>query len=290
MKFKLARAFSLIELSIVVLIIGILIAGVTQGSRLVKQSKIKTAQNQTYGSPVSSIPGLVMWLETTMDNSLTSTTNGNVAEDGDSISGWNDQNTQDTVKNNATQGISINQPKYIVNGINSLPAIYFNGTNSFLNVSGNIVANPTYSIIMVVERTASTSGPTLGGNFGNRGIMVGYTGSTSAIIHDGTGGGSDWSSYTIPAYTSPVAAITTFTYDTSRNTTLYINGTSYGAQNRVIYAYPSGYYIGSNANGYSLYTGYIGEIIIFNRTLKNSERQIIESYLAKKWEINCCII
>ena len=38
-------AFSLLELSIVVLIIGILIAGVTQGSRLVRQSKIKGIQN-----------------------------------------------------------------------------------------------------------------------------------------------------------------------------------------------------------------------------------------------------
>ena len=34
-------AFSLIELSIVILIIGILIAGVTQGSRLVREAKIK---------------------------------------------------------------------------------------------------------------------------------------------------------------------------------------------------------------------------------------------------------
>ncbi len=43
-------AFSLIELSIVVLLIGILIAGVTQGSRLIRQSKIKTAQNLTKNS------------------------------------------------------------------------------------------------------------------------------------------------------------------------------------------------------------------------------------------------
>jgi prepilin-type N-terminal cleavage/methylation domain-containing protein len=43
---KPSKAFSLKELSIVVLIIGILIAGVTQGSRLVRQSRLSTAQNQ----------------------------------------------------------------------------------------------------------------------------------------------------------------------------------------------------------------------------------------------------
>jgi len=40
-------AFSLIELSIVVLIVGILIAGVTQGSRLIRESKVKTARTLT---------------------------------------------------------------------------------------------------------------------------------------------------------------------------------------------------------------------------------------------------
>ena len=41
------NAFSLIELSIVILIVGILIAGVTSSSRLVKRMKVITAQNLT---------------------------------------------------------------------------------------------------------------------------------------------------------------------------------------------------------------------------------------------------
>ncbi|MFM2200490.1 MAG: hypothetical protein RL769_545, partial [Pseudomonadota bacterium] len=39
------QAFSLIELSIVILIIGILVAGVTQSSRLVNQIRLSTAQS-----------------------------------------------------------------------------------------------------------------------------------------------------------------------------------------------------------------------------------------------------
>ncbi len=39
-KFSLKKAFSLIELSIVILIIGILVAGVTQSSRLVLAMKL----------------------------------------------------------------------------------------------------------------------------------------------------------------------------------------------------------------------------------------------------------
>jgi prepilin-type N-terminal cleavage/methylation domain-containing protein len=54
-------AFSLIELSVVILIIGILVAGVTQSSRLIAQFRLKTAQNLTINSPVSSIKNLSTW-------------------------------------------------------------------------------------------------------------------------------------------------------------------------------------------------------------------------------------
>lgn len=53
MKFQ--KAFSLIELSIVILIIGILVAGVTQSSRLVKQIRLASIKSMTLSSPVSSI-------------------------------------------------------------------------------------------------------------------------------------------------------------------------------------------------------------------------------------------
>lgn len=52
------KAFSLIELSIVILIIGILVAGVTQSSRLINQIKLSLAQSITRSSDVNSIDNL----------------------------------------------------------------------------------------------------------------------------------------------------------------------------------------------------------------------------------------
>ena len=46
-KNKISKAFSLIELSIVILIIRILVAGVTQSSRLVTQFRLLSARNMT---------------------------------------------------------------------------------------------------------------------------------------------------------------------------------------------------------------------------------------------------
>jgi prepilin-type N-terminal cleavage/methylation domain-containing protein len=96
---KKTLAFSLIELSIVILIVGILIAGVTQGSRLVKESKLKTAISITSSSDVNSIPDLVMWLDATNEENLKTsafsdiaTTNYGNIEDDDPISAWKDGN------------------------------------------------------------------------------------------------------------------------------------------------------------------------------------------------------
>ena len=64
------QAFSLIELSIVILIIGILVAGVTQSSRLIRQMQLSSARALTLSSPVLSIPNLVSWYEPTQEKSF----------------------------------------------------------------------------------------------------------------------------------------------------------------------------------------------------------------------------
>lgn len=68
MKYFKKQAFSLIELSIVILIIGILVAGVTQSSRLVRQIKLYSAQSITRSSDINSIGEMVFWAETTLKN------------------------------------------------------------------------------------------------------------------------------------------------------------------------------------------------------------------------------
>ncbi len=68
--FKSHKAFSLIELSIVILVIGILIAGVVQGTSMVKKSQLVIARNLTKNSPVSRIKDLAAWYETSLESSF----------------------------------------------------------------------------------------------------------------------------------------------------------------------------------------------------------------------------
>ena len=71
------KAFSLIELSVVVLIIGILIAGITQSSRLVRAMKLNTARSLTRSSDVNSIRNLTAWFDATAEGVFSSSCNTN---------------------------------------------------------------------------------------------------------------------------------------------------------------------------------------------------------------------
>ena len=277
-----ATAFSLIELSIVILIIGIIIAGVTQGSRLVKFAKVNTEATQTKSAPVASVAGLVSWFETTLPNSFSE----DVGND-DAIAEWLDISPQSSSKNNASQSTSASQPLYIDSGINGLPALRFDGVDDVLTAGGIVSGLSDYTDVFVEERAASTSGPMMGAS---PGLTLGYAGDDTSVLVYHSNGYNDLTPYTVDAYSSPTPRIMCFTNkvtsDTSGDSDLYINGFDMGVAGRLLQGENSSYSIGYGPVGSGVYyQGYIGEIIIFNRQLKTEERKAIESYLAKKWKV-----
>jgi prepilin-type N-terminal cleavage/methylation domain-containing protein len=287
---KINKAFSLIELSIVVLIIGILIAGVTQGSRMVQQARIKTAQNQTSSAAASSIPGLVLWLETTTSGTVVSATNGTDAENGDNVMGWNDINTQTLTKNNVSRATNNSNITYLTNAINGLPAINFNGTvSATTSLNGTVINNPANNFtFFVVSKTNDNSAATFRNVFSNGTLGTGgfaYAKNRNSpfprdlvliAVSDNVTSG------TISTDPEVICGVYNGT-----NINLFVNGTqdaltpSTGTSNT-----PTGsLYIGNCSTGNCPWQGLIGEIIIYDHALKTSERKAVEGYLSKKWSI-----
>ncbi|MFT5703496.1 MAG: prepilin-type N-terminal cleavage/methylation domain-containing protein, partial [Rickettsiales bacterium] len=115
--------FSLIELSIVILMIGILIGGVTKGIAILDKSKISSAISLTTISPVARIPNLVAWYETTLPSSFFSNTlfdGSNLVRNPATGSHWNDNSPE---KNNNINTAPTGALTYIEFGINNLPAV-----------------------------------------------------------------------------------------------------------------------------------------------------------------------
>ncbi len=137
---KMKKAFSLIELSIVILIIGIVVAGATQGNRLVMQMRLSAARAQTASSPVASITGLTLWLETTSEKSIIDSETANNA----AVSTWYDINPQSISKTNVTQATTSAKPLYVANGINGLPSLSFNGAAT-QNLTASVLGRDLFS-------------------------------------------------------------------------------------------------------------------------------------------------
>ena len=123
------KAFSLVELSVVILIIGILVAGVTQSGRLIRQIKLSTARSVTASSDVASIRDITAWFEASTEGVFTDDKGSTEVEDKAQIDIWRDTNPQKSNGDkpelkNATTGA---KPKYVSNGINGIPSVYFDG-------------------------------------------------------------------------------------------------------------------------------------------------------------------
>lgn len=281
-------AFSLIEISIVVLIIGILIAGITQSSRLISSSKTSTAQTLTQSSPVSANKGLMLWLETSTDASFVTTE----ASDNENISRWNDINSQTVSKLYALPaagGGATDAIKYkAVSTIGGLPSLYFDGTAGLAlsSSTASIVAAPIFTegasefTFFTVARENSNGAKYVfyNGTKGTNGWGFGDNGTLEVISAsaDHTGG-----SYN----TNPVIHSGSFDSTTLK---LFNNGTAVtlSSTSPTIVTPTGNFFVGTtDVAGANAWAGYISEIIIYNHALQDSDRQSVEQYLGKKYGI-----
>jgi len=146
------KGFSLIEISIVLLIIGILISGILVGQDLILDAKIKSAQNLTRTSPVNKITDLTLWLDVNAEKSLISTTAADRClskymsyQDllgNETICAWRDINSQKSLGTNMSDKIALSintahainaMPTYVLNGIGGLPSLYFDGSDYLIS-------------------------------------------------------------------------------------------------------------------------------------------------------------
>jgi prepilin-type N-terminal cleavage/methylation domain-containing protein len=318
---KYKTAFSLIEISVVMVIIAILISGVSSGIDLYDDYKHKIAQKITKNSRVGRINDLELWLETTLDESLSTGTSTFVDKSNfnneESIGRWKDvnPNTLAIDRNNAIQTSLINQPKYIRKAINGLPALYFDGIDDYIGFYNKILAINNFTIFAVARPEATctnlaTATPGTGGQkyliYPQHGDLV-YDINPQAIAESAGVGVSlctnsvnlvEHSSGYMPLEISRVITINkpiliTVKYS-NKVPNLFINsGTANvgSAVNKEIFSSMSfgggRSYTGTNNYGehYGYFKGFIAEIIIYSTDLRDNDRKLVENYLIEKWGI-----
>jgi prepilin-type N-terminal cleavage/methylation domain-containing protein len=303
---KLNRAFSLIELSIVILVIGILIVAGMQGKSLYVKMKLAAARSMTQGSPVSGIQDLALWLDATSEAGFVSG-----IDDQSLVDTWNDTNPQQTNKSNATSSGS-KKPLYVTSGINGLPALKCDGVDDEIIIASGSNYYPAaapeiknnFTIFLVARPTATheidtQSNASATGESGQKYLLVpqqgtgpyGGTDIAGAGISLGTNGISVYehtANYLPPlaVYSSnALGAASVITLDYNNKTPkVFLNGTSVvtGLTSPKASVFPSASFC---STGFGSFSGYIGEIIVYSKRIPNTKRIQIEKYLGKKWGI-----
>ena len=275
------KAFSLIELSIVLIIIGLLMAGITAGSSLIKASKLSSAQSTTLASQIVTIPGMILWFESSTKNSFLPSQTTNGAQ----INAWyNLEPSNFLLKNNLTANPS-NDVVYKETSINDLPAVNMtvNGKMSLDKFSGSALSQSTIIIVFKPTAIVDSNPLTI--------IDSGVSGSTSSISIKSDG--------VVLNAGNTIATPASFVQDNNYILMVNFNGKSskvfvnniveVGGLGANLDPGTNAFYgltIGANKNGANGIAANISEVIIYNRTLKDVERQDVMSYLMAKYKIN----
>lgn len=290
---KKISGFSLVELSITILIIGILVSAIVKGKSLYRDIKLTAAKSLTKSSVVSSIKNLHVWYETTSDSSF----NENEVIDGEDINKWHDINPVNTLKNNLVMQQAGKVPNYEANCINGLPCLRFDRNNGerlvgekSVNINGDS-AQGTIFIVGISLNAATAQYPVSisgGGPFEVFRIDVNTSSNGAGVRFQGAN----------RLFSSPfkhdIPFISTWTFpqaSTSQYFDLYVNGkkqTIASIANAAIEIKNIELVVGGEnylGNYGSFFDGKIAEIIIFDRYLSNKERQSVEKYLGQKYSI-----
>ena len=275
------KGFSLIEISVVILIIGILIAGISQASDMIDEANLKGARAASKGSRVSRIKDLVLWLDATADGASLTSVNKQAAE-GDDVAKWRDSNP------NSTAGFTFagTAPKYNASKISGLPGISFDSASSnYLKLTSKFDSSTVdYTIYLVyqpfdtsasviMEKRNAAQGASFPYKFQIESGFYKFSDSVGSVV--GVKKPSAGKVNLIRLSRSIGGALTIAVDDV---TTTGSGGTAVNSEELIIGAKNA-------ATPTNFIKGRIGELIIFERDLATSEESDIEKYLNKKWKI-----
>jgi prepilin-type N-terminal cleavage/methylation domain-containing protein len=289
---KFIKAFSLIEISVVLLIIGILILGISSGIDLYTDSRVSSAMQLTQNSRVRRISDLMLWYDSVSNNVYSVDADFKdklTIENNTTISRWKDSSLE---KNHSIQSTSGNQPAFQKNSINNIHSLYFDGVNDFLEFSGNFLVNKNYTIFVVEKKgncaslkNCSLIGGFLDGIFTSASTLLnfGYYGNNKIRYSHLNSQTTLFSEFNYPKNNEP--NIHNIIFTSEYGSIYWINNSilsSNSSKKNPLASYSKGR-IAQKQNDY--YNGNIGEIIIFDRDLIENERYSVMEYLSKKWAI-----
>lgn len=232
------------------------------------------------------ISGLAVWLDATRRDTFTFST-------GSDISAW--QNLGNAGAGNATQGTGTLQPLFVTNGINGLPAVQFydDSTAKLLSIADSTALDYTQMNMFAVfrratdlaaaERIVGKFSVTTPANQREHCMVIVSTDELQGVVS------TDGTAPTGFSTTSQAAVSTNYIGEIQYSGTTgsaRLNNAGLGTATAAsVFNGTSPFHIGSRDGGADPFSGYIGELLFFTRTLNSDLRIKVLRYLASKWRI-----
>lgn len=205
----------------------------------------------------------ILWLDA--DDNTTITLNGN------NVSQWNDKSSS---ANHATQVNTIYQPLYVTNGFNRRNSVDFN--SDYMDLTTNITDIAVRTVFAVISRDATNRNVFSFGTGANYPLAIGCLSSNFYT--------SDLNNY---LYASIPDTLTFQGCDVFNNDNgiMYLNGSVQSTFSLGLGTISTPYFDRIGARNTTRSIGKIMELIYFDSALSQTNRELIEGYLAYKWAI-----
>ena len=241
------------------------------------------------------LSGCILWLDAADASTLTTEGVGYVRY-------WSDKSNSGVVATGG--GLTLaNEPLLISNSLNNLPSIYFDGTDYFEIPNNAALQTQNEKTIFVVYKYTKVSNTNYGvliqrgSGDANEEVRLAVVNSADWIYFDiGAGAGPyiqpTGQTANIRDYAANIITATATRSAGSSTLKLYSNGKDMGGSTLSPTLTPSvGSFVTSigkqieGASNVNFFTGFISEVIVYNRCLSDTERKQIEQYLGSKWAI-----
>ncbi len=254
-------------------------------TKTIKAAAFRGSQNSTVASETIQIDSttanvsrtnLITWLKSDIGVTL----------NGSTVSNWLDLSGS---SNSATQLTALNQPIFNTNVINNLPALTFDGTNSYMQFpNGFSDWNQGCSIFIVANPTTVTTGRRFfdyatGLNANNLKIEEI---SPNGLEFDVNGVSSPSNIISTTGIAQNSFKLIEVVHNGAGFATLYSNGdiVAKGTLNNISNVTRTGCFIGKGYSGGNTFTGHIAEYLVYNRALSTAERVNVENYLLNRYQ------
>ena len=251
-------------------------------------SRVGIIQTQKSIIEPNDISNLQAWYDG-KDTAFIKNASGNNISADEAIATWQDKSGNGY---NMTQATSVKRPLYKLNAINTVPSILFTASKGDeLSNSSYLINTQSFTVFTVHNAFAGNNGPVL--HFSMSSQYMVYWSIFSAASQTCYVPRSNTSSFALNNLVKTnVNCITMIRYNQTNTMCNYnIVSTQYGNQAIVNdtytpnFTFTGGLGIAKRFTYAEYFNGYIGDIIIYNRSLTDVEVNDIINYLRIKWNI-----